>query len=229
MNIAWFQHADFEGLGCIAPALLQRGHRLQNVRLYAGEPPPAPDAFEALIVMGGPMNIYEYEEHPWLRAEKQAIAQAIAAGKPVLGVCLGAQLMADVLGGKVTRNAETEIGWFELRLNEQGKREPLFAGFPERFTAFHWHGDTFAIPPGAQNLMSSAACVNQAYRYGERVVGIQFHLEVTAADARVWFEQGEPRPRTYVQPAAEILAQLDHFAGNNRLMLQLLDNWLRTA
>lgn len=228
MRIAWFQHAGHEELGCIAPALLQRGHQLQGVRLYERDAPPPVTQYEALIVMGGPMNIYEYEAHPWLREEKRAIAEAIAAGRPVLGICLGAQLIADVLGGPVTRNAETEIGWWPLTLNEAGRRDPLFAGFPEQFTAFHWHGDTFAIPPGAQHLMSSAGCVNQAFSLGRRVVGIQFHLEVTAADAQVWLKQETLHAQGYVQSAAQILAPLEHFAGNNRLMLQLLDNWLST-
>lgn len=225
MRIHWLQHADYEELGCIAPAL--SAHTLSHTRLYAGDALPDADAFDALIVMGGPMNIYEYDVHPWLRAEKAFIKAAIDAGKRVLGICLGAQLIADTLGAPTTRNAETEIGWLELALSEDGRREPLFAGFPERFTAFHWHGDTFAIPHGSRTLMSSAGCINQAYAVGERIVGIQFHLEVTAANARIWFEHGAPAPSRYVQSAADILAQLDHFGANNRLMLQLLANWLR--
>lgn len=226
MRIHWLQHADYEGLGCIAPALLQAGHTLSHTYLPTAAL-PAQEDFDALIVMGGPMNIYEHDEHPWLVAEKAFIAETIRAGKRVLGICLGAQLIADVLGAPVTRNAETEIGWFDVELNEDGRAASAFAGFPARFTAFHWHGDTFAIPPQATALMGSEACANQAYAVDSRVIGIQFHLEVTAADARVWFEHGEPRPRAYVQPAAQILANLDAFAANNRLMLQLLGNWLR--
>lgn len=226
MRIHWLQHADYEELGCIAPALLQRGHTLSQTRLHANEALPAADAFDALLVMGGPMNIYEHAEYPWLLAEKVFIKAALDAGKRVMGICLGAQLIADVLGGPVTRNAETEIGWWDIELDADGHTAPAFAGFPARFTAFHWHGDTFAMPPGAKPLMHSEACAHQAFAYGTRVIGIQFHLEVTAADARVWFEHGEPRPRRYVQSASEILAKLDAFAANNRLMLQLLDNWL---
>ena len=226
MRVHWLQHADYEELGCIAPALLHAGHTLSQTRLQAGEALPAQDAFDALLVMGGPMNIYEHDAHPWLVAEKTFIGATIDASKRVLGICLGAQLIADVLGGPVTRNAETEIGWFEVALNDAGRAAPAFTGFPERFTAFHWHGDTFAMPTGATNLMHSAACAHQAFAFGTRVIGIQFHLEVTAANARVWFEHGEPRPRRYVQPAAQIMTELDAFAANNRLMLQLLDNWL---
>ncbi len=226
MRIHWLQHADFEDLGCIAPALLRRGDTVSLTRLWAGEPLPAPSAFDALIVMGGPMNIYEYERHPWLPAEKACIRQAIEAGRRVLGICLGSQLIADVLGGPVTRNAHSEIGWFPVTRTPDGRSSKNFAGFPERFTAFHWHGDTFALPPQAENLMASEGCAHQALQYGERVVGIQFHLEVTAANAREWFMHERPVPSRYVQDAETILADLDAFAENNRLMMKLLDNWL---
>ena len=227
MRVHWLQHADFEDLGCIAPALAARGDTVMHTRLYAGETLPALEAFDALIVMGGPMNIYEYDAHPWLKPEKALIREAIAQNKRVLGVCLGSQLIADALGGPVTRNAHTEIGWLPVTLNAAGRASKFFAGFPERFTAFHWHGDTFAIPPQAQNLMASEGCAHQALEYGERVVGIQFHLEVTAANAREWFVHERPQPARYVQDADAILTDLDAFATNNRLMLKLLDNWLR--
>ena len=227
MRAHWLQHADFEDLGCIAPALAARGDTVTHTRLNAGETLPAVEAFDALIVMGGPMNIYEYDAHPWLKPEKALIRKAIAQGKHVLGVCLGSQLIADALGGPVTRNAHTEIGWLPVTLNAAGRASKFFAGFPESFTAFHWHGDTFATPPQAQNLMASEGCAHQALEYGERVVGIQFHLEVTAANAREWFVHERPQPARYVQDADAILTDLDAFATNNRLMLKLLDNWLR--
>lgn len=226
MKVHWLQHAPFEELGCIAPWLAQRGAQVSQTRLYAGEALPAARDFDWLIVMGGPMNIYEYEAHPWLRDEKRLIGDALAAEKSLLGICLGAQLIADVLGGPVTRNRETEIGWFDVELNPAGRASRFFRGFPERFSAFHWHGDTFAIPPGAQRLMSSEACANQAFQYGERVVGIQYHLEVTAANAREWFEHERPTPARYVQTADHILGELDRFAGNNRLMPALLEGFV---
>ncbi len=211
----------------MAPALLAGGHVLRCSRLYADEPLPSPDEFDALIVMGGPMNVDEHARYPWLSAEKALIATAIAKGKRVLGICLGAQLIAAALGAAVTRNANREVGWLELRLNDAGRSAPMFAGFPGRFVGFHWHGDTFAIPAGAQLLMSSEACVNQAFVYGEQVVAIQFHLEVTAANARAWFAQEQPPPSPpYVQPAQQVLGDYDAFAANNRLMFTLLRNWL---
>lgn len=230
MRVQGFRHADFEDFGCIAPALAGRGHHLRATRWYAGETPPGSDAYDALLVMGGPMNIYEDAAHPWLRAEKAAIAAAIDAGRPVLGICLGAQLVADVLGAPTTRNAHPEIGWFDVTLAPQAAQSWAFAGFPERFRAFHWHGDTFAIPAGARSLMRSEACANQAFALrtasGAKVAAIQFHLEVTAADARVWFGHETPPPARHVQSPARVLGELDAFAKNNRLMLRLLDNWL---
>jgi GMP synthase-like glutamine amidotransferase len=223
MRVHWLRHAEFEDLGCIAPWLAARGLPAGCTRLYAGDPLPQPDNFDLLIVMGGPMNIYEHERYPWLKAEKALIGAATAAGKRLLGICLGAQLIADVLGGPVTRNAESEVGWFPLQRTAAAKASKFFSDFPEQFTAFHWHGDTFAIPPGAQNLMRSAGCENQAYEVDGRIAAIQFHLEVTAANARVWFEHERPAPARYVQDADSILANLDAFAENNRLMLRLLE------
>ncbi|TXH05781.1 MAG: type 1 glutamine amidotransferase [Nevskiaceae bacterium] len=223
-RVHWLQHADFEDLGCIAPWLAARGHTVTHTRLYAGETPPPVSAFDWLIVMGGPMNIDEYDAHPWLRAEKALILDAVHARKKLLGICLGAQLIADALGAPVTRNAHSEIGWFPVTMTAAARRSTLFAGFPETFTAFHWHGDTFEIPPDATLLASSEACAHQAYERDGRIAAIQFHLEVTAANARVWFEHERPAPARYVQTPETILADVSRFAENNRLMLKLLDN-----
>src|SRR5690606_28697951 len=177
--------------------------------LHIGEDLPTCTDFDALIVMGGPMNVDEHARHPWLAGEKALIRAAINAGRPVLGICLGAQLIAASLGAPVTRNAETEIGWFDVELEPAGRASPLFAGFPPRFAAFHWHGDTFAIPAGAQRLMRSEACSHQGFALGARVVGLQFHLEVTAANARAMYAAERPPPARYVQDADAVLADLD--------------------
>ncbi|MGH8462157.1 MAG: type 1 glutamine amidotransferase [Stenotrophobium sp.] len=224
MRIHWLQHADFEDLGCIAPWLAAHRDVVSCTRLYAGEALPNVEAFDWLIVMGGPMNVYEYDAHPWLKAEKILIRQAIAAGKRVLGICLGAQLIADALGAPVTRNAQLEIGWFEVALSAAGRASPLLADFPPRFLVFHWHGDTFAIPSGAELLGSSAACAHQVYSAcAGRVVAMQFHLEVTAANARVWLEQGALPSAPGVQTREEMLGDISHYAENNRLMCKLLE------
>jgi GMP synthase-like glutamine amidotransferase len=223
MRVHWLQHADFEDLGCIGAWLEQHGHTATRCALHAGDPLPKPDDFDALVVMGGPMNIYEHERHPWLVPEKALIRAAVAAGKRVLGVCLGAQLLADVLGGPVSRNAHSEIGWFPVELSEAGRAYPGFAGLPARFTAFHWHGDTYRLPPGATRLCGSEACAEQGFALGDKVLGLQFHLEVSRANAEEWFRHERPKPARYVQTPEHILEQRESFEENNRWMRVILE------
>ena len=224
MRVHWLQHAEHEGLGCIEPWLHAHGHQVTGTRLQRGETLPAAREFDWLIVMGGPMNIYEHDAYPWLVGEKSLIRDACVMKKKVLGICLGSQLLADVLGGEVLKNDEPEIGWFEVSLNDNGLKSGLLAGFPDRFQAFHWHEDTFGYPPGATALMGSNACMKQAFSWGEeRVLGLQFHLEVELADARRWLATGAPAPRRFVQSAGEMLRDPARFAGNTRLMNLLLE------
>ena len=175
MRIHSLEHAPFEGPGRIAAWAAERGHPLARTALHDGEGPPAMDAFDVLAIMGGAMSVHEHRAHPWLADEKIFLAEAIRARKPILGICLGAQLLADVLGGKVFQNAEKEIGWFPVRVFD---RAAPFAAFPERLTVMHWHGDTFTIPDGARRVAESDACANQAFVHGDRVVGLQFHIEL---------------------------------------------------
>jgi GMP synthase-like glutamine amidotransferase len=209
MKIHYFQHVPFEGLGKIEPWLRARGHQLGATRFFAGElPGPAAAACDWLVVMGGPMNIYQYRDHPWLRAEKQAIRTRLESGARVLGVCLGAQLIADVLGAKIYQNAEREIGWLPVRAAPVGGGAP--PAFPDGDSlVFHWHGDTFDLPAGATRLASSEGCANQAFSVGARVLGLQFHLEMGAEEVARICENcaAELVPGRYVQNAEEILAQ----------------------
>ncbi len=175
MKIHSLEHAPSEGPGRIAAWAAERGHTLSRTALYDGEMPPALDAFDLLVLMGGPMSVHEHRTHPWLPMEKIFLKTVIAARKPVLGICLGAQLLADVLGGKVFQNPVKEIGWFPVRMLD---RSAPFAAFPERLTVMHWHGDTFTIPEGARRVAESDACANQAFVLGDRVVGLQFHIEL---------------------------------------------------
>lgn len=226
MRVHWLQHAEHEGLGCIEPWLRAHGHRVRGTRLQRGEELPGVDDFDWLIVMGGPMNIYEHDRHPWLIREKFLIRDACVKNKRVLGICLGSQLLADVLGGRVSENDEPEIGWFDVHLSDEASKSRYFADFPRTFAAFHWHGDTYKLPPGATPLMSSAACAEQAFSYdGGRALGLQFHLEVELEDARRWLEVDAPEPRRYVQDAAQILADPARFAENRRLMHLLLERF----
>ncbi len=177
MRMQVLQHVPFEDAANIGVWAEQNGYEISVTKLYETTNFPDIGGVDWLVIMGGPMNIYEDDQYRWLIAEKTYIKQAIEAGKRVLGICLGAQLIADVLGGKVTANREKEIGWFPCQLIETGREDSLLSRLPDEFMAFHWHGDTFSIPPGAVHLARSEVCENQAFQYGDRVLGLQFHLD----------------------------------------------------
>lgn len=182
------QHVEFEDAAQIGRWARDRGHSLSSTLVSESNSLPAPDAFDWLVVMGGPMSTYEEDRYPWLAGEKRLIAQAIAQDKRVLGVCLGAQMIADALGGAVAPNRFREIGWHEAWLTGP-IRGSLFEGFPDIFVPFHWHGDMLSLPPGACHLVASEACPNQAFQFGPRVLGLQFHLEYTEQNIRTMIEQ----------------------------------------
>jgi GMP synthase-like glutamine amidotransferase len=180
MHIQALMHVPFEGPAGIADWAMARGHTLALTPLFAGAPLPELAIFDWLVVLGGPMGANDEAEFAWLAAEKRLLAAAIATGKTVIGICLGAQLLATALGARVKRNANKEIGWFPLELTAAGKISPLVNDLTPDLLVFHWHGDTFALPPGAVQLARSAACEQQIFLYGERVLGLQCHLESTA-------------------------------------------------
>lgn len=223
MRVHHLQHVPFEGLGCIEEHLLRHGHQLSATHLYRSEPLPGFDDYDALIVMGGPMGVSDQREYPWLQPEIDFIGQSIQQGKNVLGICLGAQLIAAALGANVYRNRWREIGWWPV--TRADSRSKLL---PEQSLPFHWHGDTFDLPHGATLLASSEACRNQAFTFGDRVIGLQFHLETTPLSARELITHGcdELDRSRYVQSAEEILSDTEHFTASNRLMAGLLDRWL---
>jgi GMP synthase-like glutamine amidotransferase len=222
MNVHSLEHQSYEGPGKIGDWAAARGHALTRTALYAGEAPPPLTDFDLLVIMGGSMNIYEHRNHPWLVAEKRFIGEAIAAGKPILGICLGAQLLADALGGRVFQNAEKEIGWWPLRVFD---RSAPFATFPETLTVMHWHGDTFSLPPGARRVAESDACTEQAFVFGDRVVGLQFHLEqgpVAVSDLATACG-AELVPARYVQSREQLLASQPDLAPCEAALFGLLD------
>ena len=225
MKIHWFQHVPFEGLGSIENWALEHGHELSCTRIYAGEQPPTADNYDWLIVMGGPMGVDDLAEHPWIVGEKLAIRVAIDARKHVLGVCLGAQLIASVLGAQVAVNGQKEIGWFPVRLTQNAALSPFFVDFTDKFDAFHWHGDRFDCPRSGLRMALSDVCDQQAFVYKERVLGLQFHLETTPATAAALIEHcgHELVEGASIQTAEQMLAEPQRFTELNRLMAALLD------
>lgn len=179
MNICCLLHASFEGLGKIADWIYHRGHACKVVRLYQGDIPPLLEDVDWVVVMGGPMNVYDYAHFPWLREEQHYLMQAISQRKTVLGVCLGAQLLAAVLGAKVYRNREKEVGWHAVTFRPSAEARRLFPNAVGLIDVFQWHGDTFDLPTGAVWLAESEACRHQAFVCQKRLVGLQFHLEIT--------------------------------------------------
>jgi GMP synthase-like glutamine amidotransferase len=224
MRIHHLQHVPFEGLGSMEPFLKTRGHQLSVTHLYLGQTLPDVGALDWLIVMGGPMGVHDMAAYPWLVAEKALIRDAIASGKIVLGICLGAQLIADVLGAGVTRNKYREIGWFPLHKTEQAGQTIIGDALPSEMDVFHWHGDTFDIPKEAVHLAFSEACQHQGFIYRNRVVGFQFHLETTQASAKALTEHcgNELDGSRYVQDAAAMLSDETRFDQINQVMFAVL-------
>lgn len=182
------QNVEMEGPGLLQPVMESAGWQL-DIRVMDRPGAELPDnlrGYSALVILGGPMNVYEEEEYPYLRQVDKLIKEALVRGLPALGICLGGQLMAKALGAPVTRNPVQEIGWYNLTLTPQGKESPLFSGLPEEFPVFQWHGDTFAIPAGAAHLATSRSCANQAFSYGRNLFALQFHPEVTPEVIESW-------------------------------------------
>jgi GMP synthase-like glutamine amidotransferase len=187
---------------------------------------PSVADFDALIAMGGPMSVNEEVIYPWLVEEKHLLRGAVQAGKPVLGVCLGAQLMASSLGASVYPNAEKEIGW--LPVEGVASTEPGYFSFPPSLLAFHWHGETFDLPPGARLLARSAGCANQAFQVGRRAIGLQFHLETTPESARLLVENcgGDLVEGRFVQDGEALLADRAEAYGSMAALLDRLLDYL---
>jgi GMP synthase-like glutamine amidotransferase len=226
MRIACIRHVPFEGPGAIADWAAARGHALSGSEAFKGHLPALSD-FDLLVVLGGPMGVYDVAEHPWLIEEREFLASAIDAGKVVLGVCLGAQLLADAIGGSVHPGPEREIGWFPVRVSAAGRSSALFGGWPDEFVAGHWHGDTFEIPPGVASAASSEVTANQAFVACDgRAVGLQFHLEWTR-DALAALVENCADELTgggrWTRSAEELLADDDRFARSRELLFALLD------
>ena len=225
MNFRVLQHAAFEGPGEIAAWAGQHGHSVGVHHLYRGDSLPALDAFDRLVVMGGEMNIYQYRDWPWLRAEQEFIQAALAQGKRVVGICLGAQLIADALGARVFQNAEHELGWLPIAWTDEARA--IFPGVPASTTVLHWHGDTFELPAGATRLAASTGCPEQGFLIANKCLGLQFHLEVDPSLVKEFVEgQGEWPTGPYTQTPEAILSESASYCDQNRRLLHgMLDRF----
>ncbi|MCB1756104.1 MAG: type 1 glutamine amidotransferase [Gammaproteobacteria bacterium] len=225
MRAHYLQHVPFEGLGSIEVWLQNAGYEVSSSRFYESWELPRIEDIDLLVVMGGPMSVNDEANHPWLVEEKKFIGRAIQSGKPTLGICLGAQLIASSTGGRVYPNPAGEIGWFPVR-TVANENTAAFR-FPQEVEVFHWHGETFDLPAGAVRLAESEACKNQAFQLGEHVIGLQFHLETTPASAQAIVEncRDELIEGQYIQSEAEILSAPDErYTQINGLMENILDH-----
>jgi len=223
MRVQVLKHVAFEGVGNMSAWLEARGATVDVTRFYQNATLPEIESLDLIIIMGGPMSVNDDARLPWLRDEKSFIAEALARNVPVVGVCLGAQLIANVLGARVYPNEHKEIGWFDV--TARPCREGVLP-LPDREKLFPWHGDTFELPADSVWLASSEACANQAFRYGSRVVGLQCHPETTPAtvDGLVAHCGHELVPGRYIQTEAQLKAVgQDHYQRLAGLMGQVLD------
>lgn len=226
-RLHYLRHVPFEGPGNIAKWAESRGYSLTGTHLDQNDPLPGLDSFDWLVVLGGPMNVAQEADYPWLVAEKAFILSAIDRGKTVLGVCLGAQLIASVLGGVVYPGPAKEIGWFPIELTVKGLQYQLFPPGRDQFMVFHWHGDTFTIPSGAWALASSNACAHQGFIYHPRVLGLQCHLESTQESIQALLNHcaDELVPGTYIQSATAIQAQCQYLLELEQTLFYVLDRF----
>lgn len=223
MHAHVLQHVAFETPGYIETWLRQNGWTITTTRLWHNEILPSLSEFDLLIIMGGPMGVYDVETYPWLTTEKEFIAKAVTSKKKVVGICLGAQLLASALGADVKPNAIKEIGWFPVQLNASFA-EWLGTDTPSSFTAFHWHGDRFGIPSNAVNHAHSVACDHQLFTLNDHVIAIQFHFEATPETVRSMVEncRHELQPDTGIQSENEIMSQHSFYVQSHKLLDQIL-------
>ncbi|MCP5446059.1 MAG: gamma-glutamyl-gamma-aminobutyrate hydrolase family protein [Chromatiaceae bacterium] len=225
MRAHYFQHVPFEGLGSIEAWLTAHGFAITATKFFESAEIPALHQIDLLVVLGGPMSVNEEAQFRWLAAEKAYLREAVVSGKPVLGICLGAQLIASAMGSGVYPNSAKEIGWFPI--NGIAVSNHSAFNFPQTVQVFHWHGETFDLPAGAVHLASSDGCTNQAFQIGTSVIGLQFHLETTPESLQriVANCRDEIVPARYIQTEDEMRsADAAAYRSINRMMDDVLSH-----
>jgi len=228
-RISIIQHVPYETPGCIEDWINKKSYPYKIIKPYKGEPLPQISDFEWLIIMGGPMSVHDTDMFSWLAGEKIFIKNAVSSGKVVIGICLGAQLIAESLGSRVYRNEAREIGWFPVTRIPDKTDSGLLNKFDYSETVFHWHGETFEIPYGASHEFSSDACRNQGFIYGQKVLGLQFHVELTDPLLEGMISNGKDEllPGEYIQNAEQLLVGAVNIKKTVKLMFSILDEFDR--
>lgn len=229
MKILAIQNCEIEGFGLYDEYLLAQESEHRVVHAYRERALPPVEAFDAILIGGTPISAYDARDFPFLQRECEYLRQALAARKPCFGICCGAQILAQLLGAEVRKCSRREIGGYEVRLTSAGQSDPLLDGFPLSFPVFHWHGDTFEIPVGAQLLVEGDDCRNQVFRCGN-VVGVQFHLEVTSNDASVWADEYAAELAELGKTKAQVVTECREREREMRpLAYRLLHNFFEVA
>lgn len=211
IRIHYLEHAAHETPGLIAEWAHEREHAVSGSRLYLGEPIPRHEYMDVLIILGGPMSVHNVGMYPWLKEEKHFIEQAIELNMPMLGICFGSQLIAEVLGSDVYPMNHKEIGFYPVTLTPDGQAHPVVSALPHHFNTFHWHGETYGIPQSARLIARSNACLHQGFTLGENIIGLQFHPEVTPKLVENFVTAGEAEldGARYTQEASVMLEKAD--------------------
>ena len=224
------QHEPGEGLGTLGQVLLEGGAALRLIHVHRGDAVPRRiGEATGLVILGGGMGAYELDRYPHLRDELAVIESALRGGRPILGICLGSQLLAQALGAEVARAPAPEVGWHEVVLQPEARKDPLWARGPERFTAFHWHYDAYPLPPGAVNVAASDKCAVQAFRHG-LAFGVQFHPEVDEPILRTMAEGGrEELEGLGLKPEALLEESRRHLPAFQPVARDAFSAWSRIA
>ncbi len=231
-RLHYIQHVPFETPGAILDWARKRGYEVSHTRVFLDEPFPSALDFDFLVLMGGPMSVHDEAQYPWLVEEKNFLKNIVGEDEDrikILGICLGAQLLAETLGAEVFPNRYKEIGWFPIELTKAGQAHPLFQGWPKSLEVFHWHGETFSLPAEAIHLFRSEACENQAFLYEDRILGLQFHLEVTPEIVAELLEKSAEDlvPGPYVQEPDYIKGQPELYEFCHAKLFKLLDDFTK--
>ena len=225
MKLHYLQHVPFEDPGYILQWAETKGYQLTSTRFFESDALPAADDIDWLIIMGGPMSVHDEDTCTWMKQEKRFIKDVINRDKPVLGICLGAQLIAQALGAEVFRNHEKEIGWFPIQKLPTNDKNGVLTLMPKRMTVFHWHGETFELPEGAQHLAKSEACLVQAFSY-KKTLGLQFHLEMMAEGVKQLVAEcsNDITEGAFIQNSEIIMNEIDFLEKNHLIMSSILDH-----
>jgi GMP synthase-like glutamine amidotransferase len=223
MRIHFIQHVAFETPGYLLQWAREHQHTVSFTLIYESPVFPDVNGIDWLIVMGGPMGVYQEDQYAWMKPEKEFIRAVIKAGKKVLGICLGSQLVAEALGAKVYPLTQKEIGWWPVK-KTGNVNSAITDNLPDEFTSFHWHGDTFDLPAGAVHLLQTDACPHQAFLYDNRVMGLQFHMEAQPEQVKAMAEHGKEEliKSGWIQAENEILSNKQYYKPNNQWMDGLL-------